>query len=174
MSDIWVIADTHLNHSNIILYENRPFGDKDEMNEAIITGWNSVVKPGDTVYHLGDVAFGGRGVLDGLLPRLNGYKILRRGNHDLRHSVNRWRGYFDEVYDDDIWLDWLCLSHYPLDTVTMDKLIHLNLIKGNVHGHVHANIGHLDQTKYKCVSVEVTDYKPVHIDELKKHFGVQL
>ena len=49
---IYFIADTHLNHANIIKYCNRPFKNTCEMNEYIIQKWNSVVKNDDIVYHL--------------------------------------------------------------------------------------------------------------------------
>lgn len=169
----WITSDSHFNHSNIILYENRPFADKDGMNEELIKRWNEVVAPNDTVYHLGDVVFGGKAIREGILSRLNGYKILRLGNHDHRTSKAQWLKYFDEVYEDDILLDDICLSHYPLSDYEMDRLLAVGLIKGNVHGHVHSQIGDLDQTKYKCVSVELTDYRPILFDDVKKHFGVK-
>lgn len=172
MSNTWVIADTHFNHSNIILYENRPFANKDEMNEELVRRWNETVAPDDTVYHLGDVVFGGMNIKKNILTRLNGYKILRLGNHDYRTSKTQWLKFFDEVYDDDILLDDICLSHYPLSDYEMERLLATGLIKGNVHGHVHSQIGDLDQTKYKCVSVELTDYRPINFEEIKKHFGI--
>ena len=66
MSNIWVISDTHFRHSNILNFIDhntgklvRPmFTDVDAMDEHIIERWNSVVKTGDTVYHLGDVVMG--------------------------------------------------------------------------------------------------------------------
>jgi calcineurin-like phosphoesterase family protein len=169
----WIISDTHFNHSNIILYENRPFADKDEMNEELIKRWNEIVAPEDTVYHLGDVVFGGKAVREGILNRLNGYKILRVGNHDNRATITKWKEVFDEVYEDDILLDDLCLSHYPLNDYEMERLLALGIIKGNVHGHVHSVIDGLDQTKYKCVSVELTDYRPIDFEVVKAHFGVK-
>lgn len=173
MPKTWVIADTHFGHNNIIHYENRPFKDKHEMNEKLIENWNSVVAPDDVVYHLGDVIFGGTQALEAILPRLNGYKILRKGNHDYRFSDRKLLKYFDEVYSDDILLDDLCLSHYPLDDEEMAKLMYLGLIKGNVHGHVHSKIDNLDQSKYFCVSVELTDYRPLDFEVVKKHFGIE-
>ena len=64
--DIWVISDTHFDHANILNFTDavgkptRNFADVEAMNEHMIERWNSVVKPGDKVYHLGDVLFGTR------------------------------------------------------------------------------------------------------------------
>jgi calcineurin-like phosphoesterase family protein len=33
MSEIWVISDTHFNHTNIIQYCGRPFGNSHMMDE---------------------------------------------------------------------------------------------------------------------------------------------
>ena len=49
------------------------------MNETLIKNHNSVVKPNDTVYHLGDFAFYNT---NQYLKRLNGNHLLIRGNHD--------------------------------------------------------------------------------------------
>ena len=96
---IYFIADTHFNHTNIIKYCNRPFNNTHEMNEYIIQKWNSVVKKDDTVYHLGDVGFGSLQEVKNLVERLNGTKILLRGNHDFKIGVNIWKEIgFSEVY----------------------------------------------------------------------------
>ena len=68
----WVISDTHFGHKNVIKYDNRPFQDVAAMDEALIKNWNSVVKPGDTIYHLGDFAFSSEDKVCEVLERLNG------------------------------------------------------------------------------------------------------
>lgn len=87
-------ADTHFDHGNIVSYCNRPFSCKEEMNEAIVANWNSVVRKGDTVYHLGDFSFSPP---HRFLSRLNGTVILVRGNHD--HSRSIRGAAFHEVHD---------------------------------------------------------------------------
>ncbi len=54
MSNIWFTSDTHFGHANIIRFCDRPFKDIQEMNERLIANWNAVVRPGDSVYHMGD------------------------------------------------------------------------------------------------------------------------
>jgi calcineurin-like phosphoesterase family protein len=79
---LFFTSDTHLDHFNIIRYCNRPFKTTEEMNETIISNWNSVVKPEDTVYHLGDFCLSARERMRWLGSRLNGHKHLIMGNHD--------------------------------------------------------------------------------------------
>jgi calcineurin-like phosphoesterase family protein len=90
-------SDTHFGHANIITYSKRPFKDVPHMTEMMIAAWNSVVQPGDMVYHLGDFAMGPKGEHAGFLKRLNGYKVLIRGNHDQSHEKMLAQGW-DEVY----------------------------------------------------------------------------
>lgn len=77
-------SDTHLGHKKIIEYCNRPFKDVYLMDKAIVENWNEVVSDDDTVYHLGDFAFGG---IKNYLPHLNGNIILIRGNHDRDNDI---------------------------------------------------------------------------------------
>lgn len=51
---IFFTSDTHFYHTNIIKYCNRPFKSMHEMNEVMMNNWNKIVKPTDTVCHLGE------------------------------------------------------------------------------------------------------------------------
>jgi calcineurin-like phosphoesterase family protein len=89
VADIWFTSDTHYGHANIVKYCGRPFSSVEEMDEAMIERWNRVVKPGDTVYHLGDVMMGQnmRERLATLRSRLSGHITLVLGNHDRSPGV---------------------------------------------------------------------------------------
>ncbi|UWU23005.1 hypothetical protein N2601_08685 [Rhizobium sp. CB3060] len=83
------VADTHFLHSNILSLSRRPFRTIEEHDEHLIQQWNAVVGPTDTIYHLGDFAFGLNECADKIrwiFSRLNGRKYLVIGNHDLRHG----------------------------------------------------------------------------------------
>lgn len=82
MSDIFFVSDTHWGHANVIRYSNRPFTDVDHMNEILVKNWNEVVKPEDTVWHLGDFAFMSYPEFKKLIWRLNGNINVCLGNHD--------------------------------------------------------------------------------------------
>jgi calcineurin-like phosphoesterase family protein len=78
----WYTADTHFGHENIISFCSRPFNNVHEMNRILTDNWNSRVKDGDLVIHVGD--FGSPRCKDPrpYLKHLNGTIILVKGNHD--------------------------------------------------------------------------------------------
>lgn len=104
-------ADTHLAHSKMIVYANRPFASVDEMDERIISNWNALVTDADDVWHLGDVSMRNPARF---LAKLRGHIHLIKGNHD-KFSDEKARQMFASVHDvkmvtigkQQIWL-----SHY--------------------------------------------------------------
>ena len=158
---IYFIADTHFNHANIIKYCNRPFKNTCEMNEYIIQKWNSVVKNDDIVYHLGDVGYGALQEIKEILQRLNGTKILLRGNHDFKIGTNTWKKLgFLEVYKKKIILNNLLLTHAPTEEVGENQI--------NIFGHIHDKPldERFDKKNHICVSCDVVDYAPVSIEKI--------
>ena len=87
-SNVFFTSDLHFDHKNILKFCKRPFNSVEEMDEALIENWNSVVKPIDYVFNLGDFAFAPRWRWIELLGKLNGRHILILGNHD----ITRWPG----------------------------------------------------------------------------------
>ncbi len=82
----WFTADWHLQHEKIISYCNRPFKNLERMEHTLIQRHNRVVKPGDTVYHLGDFIFRTKpNSLEYYLDKLNGRFVFIKGNHDETH-----------------------------------------------------------------------------------------
>lgn len=169
MMNIWFTADTHFGHRNVISYENRPFASTEEMDETMIENWNNTVHPNDLIFHLGDVHFLKASEAD-KLKVLNGRKILILGNHD-RATKTHYNKLGYDVHNYYVFEDYL-LSHHPQNKLALQELICQTNIKGNVHGHVHSNISHLDQIIYKCVSVELNNYKPFHLEEIREHFDI--
>lgn len=163
---IYFISDTHFYHSNIMKYCNRPFKDINEMNETIIHNWNKVVTNDDTIYHLGDFCLSNDDEMKNIFNRLNGNKILIRGNHD-RKSVKFYEDIgFKVLKCAPIILDdyQLMLSHVPLpDSKILDGYI-------NLHGHIHNKKisdnypKNYSENKHINLSVDVTNYKLVSLD----------
>ena len=94
---VFFTSDTHFNHNNIIQYCQRPFKSSDEMNEAMIDNWNSVVGEDDTVFHLGDFCLGCAEEWNKTLNRLNGRIYLILGNHDLKNIRQGSIEHFEHV-----------------------------------------------------------------------------
>lgn len=83
--NIFFTADEHYGHKNIIKFCKRPYADMAEMTEALIANHNAVVKPGDLVYHLGDMfwrSWPEAGAIDMLHRCLNGNHYYIFGNHE--------------------------------------------------------------------------------------------
>lgn len=137
--DIWVTSDTHFFHKNILKYQahTRPFADVDEMNEALIERWNSCVKPGDMIYHLGDFGFAIPRKLESVLKRLNGQIYGVFGNHDqAMHNSHIakyfvWQREYAEIKVDGTKI---CLFHYPI--AEWNRAHHGSL---HFHGHLHSD-----------------------------------
>jgi calcineurin-like phosphoesterase family protein len=181
MKDIWVISDTHFRHENILKFTDSTtgalvrgdrFADVDAMDEHMIEQWNSVVKQGDIVYHLGDVVIGDKEWFKKNWPRLNGSKRLIVGNHDDIPFLSSG-GFFKKVQMWRMFPEFgLMFSHVPLhinslyryppkdSTETFEPVAMLN-----VHGHIHQNPS--PEGPYRNVSVEAINYTPVNIEELR-------
>lgn len=171
-------SDTHYFHRNIIKYSNRPFSSIEEMTEEMILRWNRVVTPHDTVFHLGDVAFSPDGTqypIENVLSRLNGKKILIRGNHD--HETLRARGWeyvtdYKEVSYDGSNPSYnrklkVVLFHYPI--FSWNKMRHGSI---HLHGHTHANIP--DTNQMVDVGVDnklLCNYTPVNMDQILNYIA---
>lgn len=113
----YYIADLHFGHTNVIRFDNRPFKDTKEMEEELIRRWNDRVTAGDTVYILGDFCWRPGNAWIPLVQRLNGRKVLIRGNHDPKKIDGKLRKMFDDIKDYKEITDngrKICMSHYPI------------------------------------------------------------
>lgn len=161
MAEVFLISDNHFGHAGMLSFKKedgsplRTFSCVEEMDEHMIERWNSVVRPQDHLYHLGDVVMRQQ-VLDVVMPRLNGHKRLVRGNHDIFRTKHYMR-YFDEVYGIRV-LDNMVFSHIPIHPESLGRF------KANVHGHTHGQ--HPLGGKYIDVSAEAIDYTPVPLYKL--------
>jgi calcineurin-like phosphoesterase family protein len=153
---IYIISDSHFNHTNILKYANRPFTTIEEMNEAIISNWNKKVGKNDTVLHLGDFALGKKTELMAVKDRLNGHIILINGSHD--RDVLKLKDDKFIIVEGTLKLGHIIFSHEPLTK----KDIPVGFT--NVHGHIH----NLESFNGLNVSVEKTLYTPLSLDELQE------
>jgi len=144
------------------------------MDEALVDNWNSVVRPKDKIYVLGDVVINRRAFPT--LARLNGEKILVKGNHDL-FQLKEYLPYFKDIRAFGT-LDGFCLTHVPIHPDSLGRW------KGNWHGHLHNNVvweqyddfschEQRPDSRYMCLSVEHTNFTPINLEDAKKKFKEQ-
>lgn len=155
---VFLISDTHFGHTNILKYATRPFSSVEEMDEAMVENWNATVGPYDKVYHLGDVTMGRRAL--SILSRLNGRKILIKGNHDI-YPLKDYTPYFKDIRGSHE-LAGLILTHIPVHENQKARY------RGNVHGHMHEKT--LPDPWYLSVCVEQTNYTPIPLEQVIAHF----
>lgn len=174
----FVIADTHFGHAKSLSFIQpdgsrlRPFSSVEEMDETMVERWNATVGKRDTVYHLGDVVIPRASLR--ILERLNGRKILIRGNHD-QGPLKDFSRYFEDVrgaffhHCGHELNGGLIFTHVPVHPACLT-----GHYLGNVHGHLHCHFvkddnGEADP-RYFSACVERNDFTPVALDLIKDFF----
>lgn len=177
MSGVFYTSDTHFGHARIVELCDRPFSSVEDMNAGLVERWNSVVRPKDIVYHMGDVTGGSLAPLEHI-QKLNGRKILIAGNHDACHPMHRdWYKHLPKYLDAGFeavmpfmrrkveGIQFL-MSHMPYagagdhtegERYTQYRLPDMGLPL--VHGHVHTL--YREKDRGLNVGVDVNDYAPV-------------
>lgn len=161
-SRTFITSDLHLDHTNIIKYCKRPFLNTEDMNKTLVDNWNNTISNKDTVYFLGDLAYGrGSRNTDYWLKQLNGKIIFIKGNHDKSDKIK-----FHETYILEYEGYKFFLSHEP-------EQVPKDWDGWAICGHHHNN--KLDEypfidkkNKRINISTELTKFRPVDMDELIK------
>ena len=164
---------THFQHQNIIRWSEtrKHFKTIEEHDQTLINNWNSVVSNNDRVFVLGDFAFGDKSNVPNILSKLNGYKVLIFGNHDLHWCQRRWLDAgFDSVLPMKEYKNCI-LTHIPLDereTLPEGRWVL------NIHGHLHdeGNTDRLILSGRICVSAEQINLTPISWEQLWKKVTV--
>jgi len=154
---VFFTSDTHFWHSNIIKFCNRPFSDVREMNEVLISNWNSVVKVDDVVYHLGDFCFCGIKEATIILERLNGKIIFIQGNHD--HRCLKLLGCPRQIASFKQGKIHIVMSHFAMRVWHRS---HYN--SWHLYGHSHGNLKPIG--KSWDVGVDNNNFVPLSLDEI--------
>ncbi len=186
MPAVFLVSDTHFGHAGVCRFMRndgvtklRPWTDPAEMDEFMVKAWNERVRPTDKVYHLGDVVINRRAL--GILRRLNGDKVLIRGNHDIFKDED-YRAHFRELRAYHV-MNGLILSHIPVHEASLGRF------GCNIHGHLHANrvmkargvdartgeILYSDEVdpRYWCACVEQTDFAPILFEDVIKRIEAE-
>lgn len=175
--NIFFISDTHYGHENACtLFKRedgsplRAFSCAAECDQFQEEQWNKTVRPSDKVYHLGDITMAKKHLP--ILDRLNGEKVLIRGNHDTEKATVYLK-YFKDVRGSHQF-DGMLLTHIPVHPESLARW------GVNIHGHLHANRvmvpeceyspcgSQIPDSRYFNVSVEQINYTPISIEEIKQ------
>jgi len=172
MSDIWVSSDQHLYHDNILKFKDRDtdlrirpqFDNVTQMNDHILEMHNSVVKPGDIYYCLGDIMMGVHEDFKKLWPKFNGKKRLIVGNHDdIKFLASG--GFFSKIQESRSFNEFgLLFTHRPAHESQMWDY-KKDLPMNNLHGHIHQNKS--PSPRHINMSMEAIAYTPQNIDTLR-------
>jgi calcineurin-like phosphoesterase family protein len=180
MPSVFLVSDTHFGHKGVCHFTRndgvtklRPFDTPEEMDEFMVEAWNAKVRPNDKVYHLGDVVINRKAL--GIMRRLNGDKVLIRGNHDIFRD-DEYREHFRELRAYHV-MNGMILSHIPIHPESLGRF------GVNIHGHTHANrvmlpgfngkITDIVDTRYHCVCVEQTDFAPILFEDVVKRIEAE-
>jgi calcineurin-like phosphoesterase family protein len=160
-------SDQHFSHANVIKYCNRPYSSAEEMDEALITNYNSVVKSNDKVWFIGDVFFCDAVKAKSILSRLNGRKHLILGNHDkmIRNQKpvqDLFERVYPDLYEESIDGIKVVMCHYPL--LTWNKAHYGSFM---LHGHSHGTTKYPFKGRIMDVGVDANNYYPVSWDDIK-------
>lgn len=182
---IWIGSDYHFFHKSVIGFCKRPFKDLDHMHEELIRRHNQRVRPDDTWICVGDFSFGNATQTVSVLNRMNGFKVLVRGNHDKRSTSNK----FDLCVNEMTMViagKVVTLKHYPLKwkrwshlrerfTKWMKKVPDPSYMerrpedKGQLHIHGHTHSTEKFNENQIHVGVDAWNYYPASVKELAKY-----
>lgn len=165
---IWLTADSHFGHTNILKHSRRPFSNTYEMEEVIVSNWNDLVQQNDKVYHLGDFCWKGWRQATAIAQKLNGDIYLLPGNHDKRGNLPRENitilpQYYELKIQEGKTSTLFVLCHYPIQSWNKKHYGSYHL-----HGHSHGNTSpQKGMEKRVDVGVDCWDFKPVLIEQIK-------
>lgn len=161
MPEIFFISDLHIGHRKVLEFEESRMSlgkTIEEHDEALVDRINSVVRPRDTLWILGDVVFGRQGFQH--LAQMNGYKKLVMGNHD-QYPIELYQRHFSAIKGA-VKLEDFILTHIPIHPSQKFRF------KGNIHGHLHSKT--IPDPFYYNVSCERIDYRPIPFYQIRRDF----
>ena len=155
----FVTSDLHLEHDNIIRYCQRPFSSVDEMNKTLVDNWNSTVSEKDRVIVVGDFAWKNPQYW---LNRLNGTKILIKGNHDHKQNTQGWE-FVKDLWETKIEGQRVVFCHYQMSewNASYHGSWHL-------YGHSHGNATEHEHKLSFDVGVDLWDFRPIEWSQIAR------
>jgi calcineurin-like phosphoesterase family protein len=143
------------------------------MNKEMVSRHNSVVKPTDTVFLLGDLGWPDP---TEWVKQLNGVKLLIKGNHDDQNLITALRrdnvvgsvsDYF-ELPMKEHGLAPIVMSHYPIES--WNRKYHGSI---HLHGHTHGTLDNSGLLRFD-MGVDCNDLKPFSLRQVLGMYGARL
>jgi len=190
---IYFTSDWHVFHKNCIKFDNRPFRDIEHMHRVLINNYNACVPESGVCYFLGDFGMGPSGEVKDFLSKLNGTKVLVRGNHDKGFNAMYNLG-FDVVLNEasiHVSGERVTMTHCPLRGVLREDVTGMRgavetdhwhgeykneeySVENNgqflLHGHIHSPNGGKSTKilgRQMDVGVVANNYRPVSLSEIE-------
>lgn len=186
MPSVFLYSDPHFSHEGVCRFlradgvtKLRPWDTAEEMDEVLVERFNDTVRPKDKVYFLGDIVMRKQHLP--ILNRLHGDKVLIKGNHDIL-KLKDYSKYFRDIRGYHV-MNGMILSHIPIHPDSLSRF------GTNIHGHLHEKrvmrraegmgdfIAHSGtswiDTRYHCVCVEQTDYRPILFEDVIKRIEAE-
>lgn len=153
----WFTSDEHYGHAKVIEYNNRPYSNVDEMDNALISNFNSIVSRSDVTIHAGDFCWLNHKdeVYKKYVSELNGSHILLVGSHDHwqpKSAPTRWSKNIEGQF--------VVVDHYCMCTWERS---HYN--SWQLFGHSHGRLNR--DAKQWDIGVDNNNYYPVSFDQIK-------
>lgn len=197
-NNTFLFSDIHFTHRKIFEVLQNKERSKiastfEEFENKIIENWNSTVSNNDTILFLGDFTINKKNKLieaeyiKFFTRKLNGIKILLRGNHDTCNDLTYYKAGWTEIISEDFLIyQNILFSHFPacieIDSnepykdkylykkIHLLKIFQLNKCILNIHGHCHSY--DFNRPELFNVSCESVNFKPIQLSEILKIKGI--
>jgi calcineurin-like phosphoesterase family protein len=178
LNNVFITADQHFHHKNIISFCDRPFTNVLDMDETLINNWNKVVKPQDWVIHLGDFTLEGGRIAQEYFSQLNGDICLLSypWHHDKRWLKTKLPLKSKSGFDIRLWPSMVILEipqlgrdgyyaltitlcHYPLAVWDREHY-------GGWHLHAHSHGKYEGEGYILDVGVDIHNFTPISLGNI--------
>ena len=185
MRHSWFISDLHFGHKSILAFEKetRPFASKELIqaielrkpipkdlqyelenslrihNSYIVNKINSYVNPTDTLWILGDLAFGTKDNLKYVEQIVCRNKKLVLGNHDVFPMADYISAGFSKIFGMVRHKEFV-LTHAPIHPEQLETRY-----KANIHGHLHD--WDIEDSRYINVNMDRNKCTPITLEQIR-------
>lgn len=180
MPNIFLTSDWHFGHDREFIWGPRGFNSIGEHDAEIIARHNSLVKPDDDVYVLGDLMLGDNEHGLRCINRMNGRLHIIIGNHD----TEKRKGLYIERLDNLVQIQYATMfkwngyhfycSHYPSYTGNLERES-LKQMTLDLFGHTHQKSNFYQDIPFMYhVGLDSHNGYPVEINEIVRDMNAKV